>query len=104
MAKPVKDSFQSLIDADSTKPYCQSAATADNSCKRVITIVVIDNWNGCNGQCTRNVVGLAAYWIEKIQGSQIIGQFIKMVSPGDIGDGSGTSIGDWNLYGVKLIE
>lgn len=103
MSGPVKDAFQTLINNDLNKPHCQSAATADNSCDRVITVVVIDTWDGCTGQCERNVVGLAAYWIKEIQGNKIIGEFITMVSPGEIGSGSG-GIGDYNLFGVKLDE
>ncbi|WP_223592029.1 TadE/TadG family type IV pilus assembly protein [Neobacillus bataviensis] len=99
---PVNDAIQSLIDSDASKSYCQSAATADNSCKRVITVVVIDTWADANGKSNLTIVGLAAYWIEKYQNKTLYGQFIKMVSPGEIG--SETAIGDYNLYGVKLAE
>ncbi|PAE44384.1 pilus assembly protein TadG-related protein [Bacillus sp. 7884-1] len=104
MSGPVKDAIQTLIDNDADKLLCQSAATADNSCDRVITVVVIDTWEGCTGQCERNVVGLASYWIKEIKGNAIIGEFIKMVSPGEIGSGSGIGIGEYNLFGVKLDE
>lgn len=98
----VDEAINTLIARDSPKPQCQSAATADNSCDRVITIVVIDSWDGANGKSKLNVVGFAAYWLEKYEDKTIYGKFIKMVSPGEIG--AGTGIGDYNLYGVKLVE
>ncbi|MGG3468013.1 TadE/TadG family type IV pilus assembly protein [Neobacillus pocheonensis] len=98
----VDEAINTLINNDAAKSQCQSASTADNSCDRVITIVVIDSWDGANGKSNLNVVGLAAYWIEKYEDKKLYGKFIKMVSPGEIG--SSTSIGDYNLYGVKLVE
>ncbi|WHY76781.1 Tad domain-containing protein [Neobacillus sp. WH10] len=102
MVGQVKDAIDTLIAMDKDKPHCKSAATADNSCARVITIVVIDTWVGANGQTERKVVGLASYWIEGMQGKAIIGQFIQEVDAGEIGNG--TEIGEYNLYGVKLEE
>jgi Flp pilus assembly protein TadG len=103
----VRDAIQYLIDSDAQKPHCQSASTADNLCKRVITVVVIENWTDVNGKEVTgksevNVIGFAAYWIEKYEDKKLYGQFIKMISPGEIG--SGTGIGEYTLYGVKLVE
>ena len=53
-----------------------------------------------NGKSTVNVVGLAAYWIERLdEPKRIVGKFKKVVTTGEIG-GSGPG----NLYGVKLVE
>ncbi|MGG2025716.1 pilus assembly protein TadG-related protein [Gottfriedia sp. S16(2024)] len=99
---PVKDAFQFLIDSDINKPQCQSAATADNSCKRVIFVPIIDSLDYAAGKSTVKIVGLAAYWIEGITNQkEIKGQFIKMVGPGEIGS---IGIGEYNLYGIKLVE
>lgn len=100
---PVKTAFSSLIESDKDKPQCQSAATADNSCKRVIFVVVVDSWEGVAGKSTLPAIGLAAYWLSGVDESTkgINGQFIKMVSPGEIGT---TGIGEYNLYGIKLTE
>jgi Flp pilus assembly protein TadG len=98
----VRDAIQYLIDSDASKPQCQSASTADNSCKRVITIVVIDSWDGANGKSNLNVVGLASYWIEKYKNKTIYGKFIRSVDPGEVGNE--TPIGEFNVYGVKLVE
>jgi Flp pilus assembly protein TadG len=99
---PVKASIQYLIDSDASKTQCQSKTTADNSCNRVIDVVVIKTWEDATGKSDLTVVGLASYWIEKIDGKKIIGQFIKSVDSGEVGTGS--TIGEFNLYGVKLIE
>lgn len=98
----VEEAINTLINNDAGKAHCQSASTADNSCDRVITIVVIDSWDGANGKSNLNVVGFAAYWLEKYEDKKLYGTFIKMVSPGEIGGGTG--IGEHNLYGVKLVE
>ncbi|MCA1032210.1 pilus assembly protein TadG-related protein [Bacillus timonensis] len=98
---PVKDAIETLIDNDKYKPHCQSPDTADNSCDRVIFVVIINKWEGVKGKDEVEVIGLAAYWISHIENASksIKGQFLKMVSPGEIG---GTGVG--TLYGVKLIE
>ncbi|MED1468700.1 TadE/TadG family type IV pilus assembly protein [Bacillus salipaludis] len=98
----VKDAINTLIKNDLSKPQCQSWETADNSCDRVITIVVIDSWDGANGKSSLNVVKFAAYWIEKYENKTLYGKFIKIVSPGEIGSGTGT--GEYSLFGVKLVE
>ncbi|MBI0577632.1 Tad domain-containing protein [Neobacillus cucumis] len=98
----VKDAINTLITNDASKPQCKSWETADNSCDRVITIVVIDSWDGANGKSSLNVVKFAAYWIEKYENKTLYGKFIKIVSPGEIGSGTGT--GEYSLYGVKLVE
>ncbi len=99
---PVGSAIQFLKDSDASKPQCQSPNTADNSCKSVITIVVIDTWDGVKGHDEVNVIGFASYWIDKYEGKKLYGKFIKMVSAGEIG--SSTGIGDYNLSGVKLVE
>ena len=98
---PVKDAFQTLISRDAGKAHCQSAATADKQCARVIYIVVIDTWEGANGRDTLKAVGLAAYWLEGIpEKKRVTGKFLKMVASGDIDE----SAPDYGLYGVKLVE
>lgn len=102
MVGQVKNAITTLINNDSGKLQCQSALTADSSCSRVITIVVIDSWVGINGSDQIKIVGLASYWLEPMNGNAIVGKFIKTVSPGEVGDGTSTAIGGYNLYGIKL--
>ncbi|MGR3765923.1 TadE/TadG family type IV pilus assembly protein [Rossellomorea sp. NS-SX7] len=98
---PVKGAFQTLINNDAGKPHCQSPATADGKCSRVIYVVVIDTWSGVNGRDTLNAMGLAAYWLESVQEpKRVIGKFIKTIGSGDIDEGGP----DYGLYGVKLVE
>jgi Flp pilus assembly protein TadG len=96
-----------LIALDASKPHCHSHETADNTCARVITVVVIDDWVDINGKEVKGtsqlkVTGFASYWIEKYEDKKLYGKFIKMIAPGEIGSGSG--LGDYALYGVKLSE
>jgi hypothetical protein len=103
----VDKGIEYLIASDASKTHCQSASTADNLCKRVVTIVVIDKWVDVDGKKVTGgsellVAGFASYWIEKYEDKKLYGKFIKMISPGEIG--SGTGIGDYSLYGVKLVD
>jgi hypothetical protein len=96
-----------LIALDDSKPHCQSPDTADNTCARVVTVVVIDDWvdvDGKNvtGSSELRVSGFAAYWIEKYEDKKLYGKFLKMIAPGEVGSGSGT--GTDTLFGVKLAE
>ncbi|WP_283152510.1 TadE/TadG family type IV pilus assembly protein [Guptibacillus hwajinpoensis] len=97
---PVKNAIETLISQDAGKTKCQAAATADFSCARIVIIPLIDSWDGVNGKSTVKVVGLAAYWIDRLdEPKRIVGKFKKVVTTGEIG-GSGPG----NLYGVKLVE
>jgi Flp pilus assembly protein TadG len=103
----IRDAIDYIINSDASKPHCQSASTADNLCKRVVTVAVIENWTDINGKEVTGksevrIIGFAAYWIEKYEDKKLYGQFIKMISPGEMG--SGTGIGEYGLYGVKLVE
>ncbi|MBT2727432.1 pilus assembly protein [Bacillus sp. ISL-75] len=96
---PVSSAINDLISSDSNKPHCQSATTADNRCKRVINIVVIDTWDGVNGRDKVNVTGFATYWVQGFNNKTLMGEFIERFQPGEISDG-----GIGTLYSVKLVE
>ncbi|MFC4799979.1 pilus assembly protein TadG-related protein [Neobacillus sp. GCM10023253] len=111
----VKQGIDELIARDQQKdangnfikPQCQSASTADNSCERVLTFVVIEEWKDVNGDPVKGtselkIAGFASFYIEKYEGQKLYGEFIKMVGQGEIG--SGTGIGEYGLVGVKLDE
>lgn len=105
----IRDAIKFLIDSDAGKPHCQSPSTADNTCKRVITVAVIDEWKDINGNEVKGsseveIIWFASYWIEKYEDKKLYGKFIKMVAPGEIGTGTGTGTGEYALYGVKLVE
>ncbi len=76
-------------------------ATASNGCPRVILLPVVNTLN-VNGRSNVTIVGFAAFYLDGLQGSgghqQIVGQFLQMVVPGTIGQGT-----NFGLYGVRLI-
>lgn len=76
-------------------------ATASNGCPRVILLPVVNTLN-VNGRSSVTIVGFAAFYLDGLQGSgghqQIVGQFLQMVVPGTIGQGT-----NFGLYGVRLI-
>jgi Flp pilus assembly protein TadG len=101
------DGVEGIVARDAAKPHCQSPDTADNTCARVITVVVIDGWVDVDGKKVTGtselkVAGFASYWIEKYEDKKLYGKFIKMIAPGEIG--TGTGIGEYALFGVKLVE
>ncbi|MBS4196145.1 TadE/TadG family type IV pilus assembly protein [Lederbergia citri] len=102
MNGPIGQAIDDLIKSDKDKPHCQSASTADNSCKRVIYIVIIDSWEAVKGRDKVKVEGLASFWVEDYKDKSIIGHFINTVTAGEVGEpGSGYEYG---LYGVKLVD
>jgi Flp pilus assembly protein TadG len=101
--KAVESSIDSIINSDKDKPHCQSAATADNTCKRVIYVAIINSWDGINGSSKPvEIIGFVPFWVKEYdnEGNQknIKGQFITVVNSGETG-GS-----EYGLYGVKLAE
>jgi hypothetical protein len=104
--KAVETDPDSLINSDKDKLYCQSAATADNTCKRVIYIAIIDSWSGVNGSKEVEILGFAPFWVKeydnKGKNKSIVGQFIGSVTTGVSGDPGGSY--NYGLYGVKLTE
>jgi hypothetical protein len=105
-----KSAIQTLITSDQAegRTYCANPDTADNSCKRVITIVVIDTWSNTNGRDEVEIVNFASFWLESFddQGSDkaLKGRFIKTISPGEVTDSTGGGTGENLVYGVKLTE
>ncbi|MDQ6600273.1 pilus assembly protein [Bacillus salipaludis] len=102
--KAVETDSDSLINSDKDKDWCQSAATADNTCKRVIYIAIIDSWESINGKKQVEILGFAPFWVKEYdsqgKNKSIVGQFINSVTAGEIGES-----GSYNyLKGVKLVE
>lgn len=103
-AKPIEEAFTHLIESDLDKPHCQSPETANDTCRRVMLLPIIDSWDGVNGKDEVKVVGLAAYWLISGPGkgdNGIKGEFMKLITSGEIGTGTGS---EYNLFGVKLVE
>lgn len=96
---PVSSAIGDLIKDDKDKPQCQSAATADSTCKRIIYVVITDTFEDASGRDVIKVVGFAAYWIQGFSGKTLIGEFLERFEPGQIG---GVDTG--TIYGVKLVE
>ena len=103
----VRTAINYLIDQDKGKTYCNQPETADDSCRRVIFVPVIPSWEGTNGRDTVEVIGIAAYWVEGLQGKVIKGKFLRIVTAGELLDSDETidpALKDYNLHGVKLVE
>ncbi|MFD4703909.1 TadE/TadG family type IV pilus assembly protein [Gottfriedia sp. NPDC058432] len=107
MLGQVKLAIDVLKKNDANKPQCQNYETADNSCDRVIILPVVQSWDNINGRATVTIIGLAAYWIDGINGKSISGQFIKMVGVGEIDRSASNPVGQfsqYNIQGVRLAE
>ncbi|MCF6137282.1 Tad domain-containing protein [Pseudalkalibacillus berkeleyi] len=98
---PVSQAISTRIAADNGKAKCSVASTADNSCKRVVYVPIVDGFPNVNGRSSVTIVGFAAFWLEEIQNKIIYGKFIKAVESGEIGE---TGTDDFGLYAVKLVN
>ncbi|CEG28320.1 pilus assembly protein TadG-related protein [Bacillus sp. B-jedd] len=97
----VKAGFEARISADKNagRTYCENASTADDSCKRVIIVPMVEDFDGASGTSEVKIVGFAMFWIESVDKHAITGQFIKEISIGEFGTGK-----DFGIYKVSLIE
>lgn len=95
----VKDGFEFRIEEDKkNNSKCSSYETTDNTCKRVVTIPLIETWD-VNGKSDVMVVGFAAFWIESVSKHETKGKFIEIVRGGSFGPGE-----NFGIYGVKLVN
>ena len=99
----VRSGFQERINKDQGKQNCSSHETADNSCQRIVTVPIIESWDGVNGRSDVNIIGFAAFWIEEVDPNgndkAVVGRFIEYVTGGTFGPGE-----SFGIYGVKLVN
>ncbi len=99
----VRSGFQERINKDQGKQNCSSYETADNTCKRIVTVPVIETWDGVHGRSNVTVIGFAAFWVEDVEPNgndkAIVGRFIEFVTGGTFGPGE-----NFGIYGVKLVN
>lgn len=102
MWKPISDTiYDNWILPDEDKPHCQSAETADDTCKRLIYVVIIESWDDTEGRDEVPIIGIAAYWVKEFNTDTktLEGEFVKRYAPGEIDiTGSGT------MYAIRLTE
>ncbi|RST70322.1 hypothetical protein D4T97_020235 [Siminovitchia acidinfaciens] len=99
----VKDAFQWRIDQDIGKSHCQSYATSDNTCTRIITVPIVESFEGADGKTMVKIVRFAAFWIESVGQHEVKGRFIDIVDRGEFEEvGEGEE--DYGISGVKLVN
>ena len=97
---PVRDGFQYRIDQDKGKAHCQTYETADNTCSRVVTVPIVEEFID-GGKNKVRIIGFASFWIESpIKQHEIKGRFIDSVEGGTFGEEGE----DFGIYGVKLVK
>jgi hypothetical protein len=110
MMGKVSSSVEELIQRDLGKDQCNDPITADNSCSRVIIVVVVPDGSFAknSGRSRLEVLGFASYWLEGMgdengngnKNHRIVGQFIDMVTLGEGEEG----IPEHGAYNVRLID
>ncbi|MDC3413855.1 Tad domain-containing protein [Terrihalobacillus insolitus] len=95
----VKAGFEYRIEEDKDNPDCASYQTADNTCSRVITVPMVETYEGANGKTMVKIIGFAAFWIESVNQHEVSGRFIEYVRGGTFGSGE-----DFGVSGVKLVN
>jgi hypothetical protein len=102
MAGPISTAIQYRMDKACSDSRCQSYDTATPDCPRVMYLPVVDTLD-VNGKKNVTIVGFAAFFLDGMVDdgghSQITGKFIRMVRPGDLGDGP-----NFGTYAVKLTH
>jgi len=77
--------------------------TVTKDSPRIVIVPVINSLEG-NGRHEVQIIGFAAFFLEGVGGSgkdsYVYGKFMKAVMPGDVGG----YVGDYGLYGAKLIR
>jgi hypothetical protein len=99
----VREGFQDRITKDKGKLNCSSYQTADKTCKRIVTVPIIESWDDAHGRSGVKIIGFAAFWVEKVEPNgndkAVIGRFIEFVSGGTFGPGE-----HFGIYGIKLVN
>ncbi|SDQ07860.1 TadE/TadG family type IV pilus assembly protein [Virgibacillus salinus] len=99
MVGPVNDAFETLIEQDADKEHCQTYETADNTCSRVVTVPIVEEYTE-SGSSEVRIVGFAAFWIESVHHFELSGRFIDYVRSGEFSNEGE----DYGISGVKLVE
>ena len=95
----VEEGFDFRLEEDKkNNSKCSLYETADNTCKRVVILPLIETFD-VNGKSDVMVVGFAAFWIESISKHEAKGKFIEIVRGGSFGPGE-----NFGIYGVKLVN
>lgn len=99
---PVSDAVTARMNADKGDADCQSFDTAKPDCPRVMYLPVVNTLD-LTGKKDVTILGFAAFYLDGMDGDgghqQIMGRFIQMVRPGDLGDGP-----NYGTYAVKLTS
>ncbi len=106
MAGPTAEGVKYRLDQCQHYPKC----TWDNyvaGCSRIVIVPVIRGFDKANGRDNVEVVGFAAFFLEGTLreggngnngSSSVIGRFLRIVVPGELGEA-----GDYGLRGYKLV-
>jgi hypothetical protein len=101
-AGPVSNAIQYRMDEASNDGASQSFTTVRPDSPRIMYLPVVDTLD-VNGKKDVTILGFAAFYLDGLVGSggsqQIEGRFIRMIRPGELGDGP-----DYGTYAVKLTQ
>jgi Flp pilus assembly protein TadG len=102
MQGPTSQGVNDLIDADPGAYWDGHQVSGSNSgtaSPRVIKVALYNPDNPpSNGRGEVTCIGLAAFFIDRMDGQDVVGRFIKTITTGDFGGGYSL------LYKVKLIQ
>lgn len=125
------EAIKERIQLDEGIEKCQSADTADFTCKRLVHVPIIESWNEVNGSSDKvKIVGVAVFFLDELEEVElpddseingngngngngnnnsnrtekhVTGQFVTRLSQGEIEEDFDPST-DFGLYSVKLTE
>ena len=105
MAGPTAEGVKYRLDQCQHYPKCTWDSYVPG-CSRVVIVPVIRGYDNANGRDDVEIVGFAAFFLEgtlregkgNSGSSSVIGRFLRIVVPGELGEA-----GDYGLRGYKLI-
>ncbi len=102
MAGPVQNAINYRLAEAALHPDCSTYQTAKSDCPLVLYLPVVNTLD-VSGKKDVTIVGFAAFYLEGLVGNgghqQILGRFIQMVRPGEIGNSQ-----NYGIFSVKLIQ
>jgi hypothetical protein len=103
MTGPTKKGVDAILNRDPAAQWNGSqiigSAFPDGASPRIVIIPLFDsnNWPS-SGRNSITITGLGVFFVERMNGQDVIGRFVKKIKSGTSGSGSTM------VYGVKLIE
>ncbi len=95
MRGPTRQGLRYRLDADPDATWTTVVASSP----RIVVVPVVSSFKEASGRSVVRVLGFGAFFLEDVQGNQVVGRFLRLVVDGEPGEfGSGKD------YGPKVVR